>query len=136
MFLSSLVGGHKKGKEMPFSERRRFKRIEIGQAKISLRPLDPQIWFMFWDGLEYTLRDISLVGIGLYSKEVLPEGTPLSIDLRLNKEIGNIRVFGKVAWIKKDENGWFRTGVSFSWWKDEQDKKLVRDFSEQNSSAN
>jgi len=58
------------------------------------------------------------------SREKIPEGTPLSIDLRLGRQTSSIRIFGKVEWMVK-EDGIYRAGVSFSWWKDDQDKNTV-----------
>ncbi|MFH1061688.1 MAG: PilZ domain-containing protein [Candidatus Omnitrophota bacterium] len=108
-------------------DRRNSARKEAKNSSISLRPLDPQVWFRFWNSAEYSMRDISMVGAGVVSNERIPIGTPLSIDLRLSKDISTIRVFGKVEWITEDA-GMYRTGVSFSWWKDDQDKQLVNEY--------
>jgi hypothetical protein len=40
-----------------------------------------------------------------------------------------------VAWIKDEGNG-FRAGVAFSWWQDDQDKKIVDSFVERLGSVN
>lgn len=102
---------------------------------MSLRPLDPQVWFRYWNGTEYTMRDMSMVGIGVCSKEKLPMGTPLSVDLRLGKSTISIRIFGKVEWIIPEDDQ-YRVGVSFSWWKEDQDKKTAGSFLEKLASVN
>lgn len=109
------------------NDRRNSTRKEPANSSISLRPLDPKVWFRFWNGTVYSMRDISMVGAGLVSNEKIPIGTPLSIDLRLGKESSTIRIFGKVEWLYEDA-GKYRTGVSFSWWKDDQDKHLVGEY--------
>ena len=88
---------------------------------------DPKVWFRFWNGTEYSMKDISMVGAGVVSDEKIPLGTPLSIDLRLGKDSSTIRIFGKVEWITEDD-GKYRTDVSFSWWKDDQDKQFVGEY--------
>ena len=110
-------------------ERRNSTRRLVESSSISLRPLDPQVWFRFWSGAECKMRDISMVGAGIVSNESIPVGTPLSIDLRLGKNNSTIRIFGKVEWVAKDSD-MYRTGVSFSWWKDDQDKNIVGWFLE------
>ncbi|MCG2711944.1 MAG: PilZ domain-containing protein [Candidatus Omnitrophica bacterium] len=110
---------------MDLPDKRQSRRRAAHNVFVSLRPLDPQVWFRFWNGAEsFTARDISLVGVGVYSREKIPEGTPLSIDLRLGRQTSSIRIFGRVEWVVK-EDGQYRAGVSFSWWKDDQDKKMV-----------
>jgi len=111
-------------------DRRKSKRRVARNTFISLRPLDPQVWFRFWSGTECSMRDISLVGAGVTSREKLPVGTPLSIDLRLGKNTSSIRIFGKVAWISREDGDNYRAGISFSWWKDDQEKKSLDEFLE------
>lgn len=116
-------------------DRRNSARKEAKSSSISLRPLDPQVWFRFWSGTECSMKDISMVGAGVVSNERIPIGTPLSIDLRLGKGNSTIRIFGKVKWISEDA-GMYRTGVSFSWWKDDQDKNTVGQYLENLVSVN
>ncbi|MFH1094255.1 MAG: PilZ domain-containing protein [Candidatus Omnitrophota bacterium] len=116
-------------------ERRYSIRKEARNISVSLRPLDPSVWFRCWNGTECIIRDMSMVGVGVFSKENIPQGTPLSVDLRLGESAATIRIFGKVAWVIKEENC-FRSGVSFSWWKDDQDKKIAGTFLEKLSSIN
>ncbi|MFH2136916.1 MAG: PilZ domain-containing protein [Candidatus Omnitrophota bacterium] len=110
-------------------DKRQCKRRRTKYASISLRSLDPQAWFKFWGGAECFLRDLSLLGVGVYSQEKLPIGTRLSIDLRLGKQASSIRVFGRITWTEKEDDQ-YRSGVSFSWWRDDQDKKIVSSFVE------
>ncbi len=114
---------------MNYLEKRQSERKKARNTSVSLRPLDPQIWFKFWGGTECLMRDISQVGIGIYCKEELPVGTRLSIDLRLGKKTSDIRIFGRIAWLVKEKNK-YRAGVSFAWWKDDQDRKTVDNFVE------
>jgi len=116
-------------------EKRRSRRKQVRNMAISLRPLDPQVWFRFWSGTECTLRDISLVGVGVYARDNIPVGTLLSINLRLGKRASTIRVFGKIAW-SCEESGRYRTGISFSWWKDDQDKIHLSNFLEKLMNTN
>ncbi len=120
---------------MDFREKRQCRRGVARNMSISLRPLDPQVWFRFWDGSDCSMRDISLVGAGVYSKEKIPVGTRLSIDLRLGKRTSSIRIFGKVAWVREEGKS-FRSGVTFSWWQDDQDKKVVDSFVEKLANSN
>ena len=111
-------------------EKRQCTRRQVnGDAAVSLRPLDPQVWCRYWGETEYSIRDISMVGIGISSRENITPGARLSIDLRLGKATSSIRVFGKVAWVIKEADQ-YRAGVSFSWWRDDQDKKVVTRFVE------
>jgi PilZ domain len=116
-------------------DRRNSARKQAQDTLISLRPLDPQVWFRFWNGAECSMRDISMVGAGVVSREMIPIGTPLSMDLRLSKSNSMIRIFGKVEWVSEDQ-GLYRTGVSFSWWKDDQDKNVVSQCLERLASLN
>ncbi|MBU4478762.1 MAG: PilZ domain-containing protein [Candidatus Omnitrophica bacterium] len=114
---------------MESAEKRQCRRRVARDVGITLRPLDPRVWFQFWSGTECEMRDISLVGAGIYSKDKIPEGTPLSVDIRLGKSADTIRIFGKIAWAHQ-ENEQYRMGVSFFWWKEEEDKKIVDSFVE------
>ena len=116
-------------------ERRYSKRKASKNISVSLRSLDPKVWFPYWNGIEYTMRDMSMVGIGVYSKEKLPIGTPLSVDLRLSQTSATIRIFGRIQWVEKEQDC-FRSGVSFTWWKDDQDKKIAGSFLERLVSVN
>ena len=116
-------------------ERRYSRRKAARNVSISLRPLDPKIWFRYWSAVDCNIRDMSIVGIGIYSNENIPIGMPLSVDLRLGEKAVAIRIFGRVEWIKKEE-GHFRAGVSFSWWKDDQDKKTAGSYLEKLTSIN
>lgn len=118
------------------NEKRKCKRVTPNNASISLRPLDPQLWYRFWGGTDCALYDISFVGAGVYSTEPLPEGGCLSIDLKLKENIKNIVVFAKIIWVKKEAENRYRAGVSFSWWRDYQDKYTLNDFIEQQSLSN
>ncbi len=110
---------------MERKEQRRSKRRIARGIGLSLRPLNPDVWFRFWNANDCELKDISLVGVGVKFKEKVPLGSRLSLDLRLGSSRQTIRIFGKVQWIVQEENNSFRAGVSFSWWKDDQDKGAV-----------
>ncbi|MBU0634237.1 MAG: PilZ domain-containing protein [Candidatus Omnitrophica bacterium] len=110
--------------------------MDTDNVCIDLRPLDPHIWHQYWQGLECLVNDISLVGAGVYSKEKLPVGTHLSIDLKLNGSPVKIRIFGKIIWAQQEDKDKFRTGISFSGWSDDKEKKRVYDFIEHLSAEN
>ncbi len=115
-------------------EQRNIKRKQAMQSKIKVRALDPQTWFRYWNGTECLLYDLSLVGAGVFSNEQIPAGTRISIDLLLSKNVKPIRIFGKVDWTLPDSNR-YRSGISFSWWKNDQLKKIVKRFLEAPSLA-
>ncbi|MBU1044492.1 MAG: hypothetical protein KJ915_08880 [Candidatus Omnitrophica bacterium] len=100
-----------------------------GKSAIQVRPLDPQAWFRYWNGTECFLRDFTLAGAGVYSKEAMAVGTRISIDILLDDKISPIRIFGKVEWTSQNLDK-YRTGISFSWWKNEQNKKIANSFLE------
>jgi len=120
---------------MDYREKRQCKRVVSDEAYIDMRSLDPQVWHRFWQGVECSVNDISLVGVGVSSKEKLPIGSYLSMDLKLDGKPEKIRVFGKVIWIQKLPDQ-YKSGISFSWWKDDQDRKKVDNFVEEFGSVN
>lgn len=116
--------------------RRYSKRKMAKNISLVLYPLNPQIWFRYWNESEYVMRDISMVGLGIYSQENIPVGTPLSLDLRLGRNNpATVRIFGKTKWSKK-ENDTYRIGISFSWWMDDQDRKIVDTYLEKLNNTN
>ena len=117
-------------KERRYSQRKTAKNITV-----SLRPLDPKVLFRYWNATDCNIHDVSMVGVGVCSQENIPIGTPLSVDLRLGERAATIRIFGRVQWVRKEEAG-FRAGVSFTWWKDDQDKKTASTYLEKLASVN
>ncbi len=111
------------------TEQRTSIRRLADNSGIQVRPLDPQAWFRYWNGTECFLRDFTLLGAGVFSKEAMVVGTRISIDLLLAESISPIRVFGKVEWTTSDVDK-YRSGISFAWWKNDQRKKLVNSFLE------
>lgn len=111
-------------------EQRRSKRRVARGIGLSLRPLNPDVWFRFWNANDCVLKDISLVGVGVTFKERVPLGSRLSLDLRLGSSQKSIRIFGKVQWIIPQDDNSYRAGVSFSWWHDDQDKNSVSRYME------
>ena len=116
-------------------ERRYSKRKIAQDVSVNLRLLDPKVWFRYWSGSECDIHDVSMVGMGIYSQEEMPVGTPLSIDLRLGEKATAIRIFGKVEWVAREDEQ-YRSGVSFAWWKDDQDKKIAGSYLEKLISIN
>ena len=116
-------------------ERRYSRRKAARNISLSLRSLDPKVWFRYSDAADCNIRDMSIVGIGINSQEQIPLGTLLSVDLRLGEKAAIIRIFGRVEWGIKEEDH-FRAGVSFTWWKDDQDKKTTGIFLEKLTTVN
>ncbi|MCK5591486.1 MAG: PilZ domain-containing protein [Candidatus Pacebacteria bacterium] len=116
-------------------EKRYSRRKVARNISVSLRPLDPKIWFRYWNAADGNIRDMSMAGIGIYSQQKIPIGSLLSVDLRLGETSATIRIFGRVQWVRKEEDC-FRAGGSFSWWKDDQDKKTAGTYLERLSIVN
>ena len=115
---------------------KRFSKRKIAQNIFgSFRPLDPKVWFRYWNAADCNILDMSMVGLGITTQGKMPIGTPLSVDLRLGEKAGAIRIFGRVEWAVKEEDH-FRAGVSFSWWKDDQDKKIAGSYLEGMTAVN
>jgi len=119
------------------NKNRRYSKRKIAKnIFIALHPLNPQAWFRYWSESECIMRDISMVGVGIYSGENIPAGLPLSLDLRLGRNNpSTIRIFGKTKWSKKEDDK-YRIGISFSWWMDDQDRKIVNRYLEKISNIN
>jgi hypothetical protein len=116
--------------DIKIKEKRSNSRKKVNDISIKVKPLDPQVWFRYWSGTECSLRDLSLGGIGVCAREHMPQGSRISIDLLLKPQLRPIKIFGKVVWTIT-ENKTYRSGISFSWWKSEEDKKLVNAYLEE-----
>lgn len=112
---------------MNFAEKRKYERKLVQDVAIKLLLLAPRALYKFWDRTECKARDLSLFGVGICCQNELFAGERISIDLKVPENKDNIRVFGKVVWTTK-ENDKCRAGLSFSWWKDDLDKKIVDDL--------
>ncbi|MFH1093376.1 MAG: PilZ domain-containing protein [Candidatus Omnitrophota bacterium] len=110
-----------------FEEKRKFLRSNIPGLKVSFKLLDPRTYSTYHEKILEPASNISLGGVALRSKRELPVKTLIGLDIKISPEHESIRTFGRVAWIKRsDPQGRdFDLGISFSWWNNDADKKLV-----------
>jgi len=110
-----------------FQEKRKFERVKIPGAKASFKLLDPRTWSTYQEKIFEPISDISLGGVAFKTINELNVKTPVGIDLKISPEHKIIRTFGRIAWIKREnpQSNVFNLGISFSWWKRDEDKKLV-----------
>lgn len=113
-----------------YDEKRKSERVKIPGVKASFKLLDPRSWSSYLEKNITSVQNISFGGIALQTNNPLAVKSPIGIDIKLNSDHESIRTFGRVAWIKKDEAKVdnYNMGISFSWWKQEEDKKVVHDF--------
>lgn len=94
-------------------EKRKDKRVrERNKVKISLVTEDKDIF----KGkiLDSHSDDISMNGIKIISKKKIPINTIVRIELESKKMRKEIRIIGKVRWIKKFKNGYgYEVGMEF-----------------------
>ncbi|MBU1087089.1 MAG: PilZ domain-containing protein [Candidatus Omnitrophica bacterium] len=115
-------------------DKRRSRRKQAGNIFPVLRSLNLQEWNKSLGVIDSSMQDLNLSGICVNCEKILPVGTYLSIDLMLRRRGNNVKVFGKVIWVKPEE-GKYRTGIKFSWWKELDDKRLIDNFWEKLSFA-
>ncbi len=110
-----------------FEEKRKFLRYNVTGIKASFKLLDPRTYSTYHEKILDTAANISLGGIALRTKTELPLRTPIGVDIKISPEHHSIRTFGRIAWIKQTDpqSNDFDIGISFSWWNNEEDKKLV-----------
>ncbi len=108
-------------------EKRKYKRVTLPEMRCSFKLLDPRTWSTYLDKTINEVQDISIGGLRLSTKNELNLKAPIGIDIKINPAQDSIRTFGRVAWIKKgnQESDEYDVGISFSWWKNEEEKKLV-----------
>ncbi len=111
------------------NEKRKFQRVNIPDLKVSFKLLDPRTWSTYHEKRLDSVANISLGGISLKTNNELAVKAPIGIDIKINPDLDPIRTFGRVAWIKKepDIDNEYSLGISFSWWKREEDKKIILD---------
>lgn len=110
-----------------FEEKRKFERSKIPGSKVSFKLLDPRTYSTYHEKILEPITNISLGGICFRTKNELPVKAPIGIDIKIDAEKESIRTFGRIAWIKRTspESSDYDLGVSFSWWNNDEDKKLV-----------
>jgi len=110
-------------------EKRGHKRVFLPEMSCSFKLLDSRTWSTYLDKTVNEVQDISLGGLRLSTKNELSLKAPIGVDIKINPTQESIRTFGRVAWIKKEnqEADEYDVGISFSWWKNEEEKKLVYD---------
>ncbi|MFH1459600.1 MAG: PilZ domain-containing protein [Candidatus Omnitrophota bacterium] len=117
--------------EKNVEEKRKFKRVFVPGLKASFKLLDPRTWSTYHDKKITNVANISLGGLALKTNTLLSLQSPIGLDIKVDSADDPIRTFGRVAWIKKEANANaeddYTLGVSFSWWKKEEDKKIIFD---------
>ncbi len=110
-----------------FEEKRKFFRANVPGLKASLKLLDPRTYSTFHEKILEPVHNISLGGMGLRTKTELPVKAPIGVDIKISPKHESIRTFGRIVWIRRSEtqSNDFDLGISFSWWNNEEDKKLV-----------
>ena len=82
------------------------------------------------------LNDISVGGMSFHTREILPQDSLMSLDLKIGDMIRIGDIYGRVARISKTACGEYDIGINFSWWgRDEDKKNLTRLISEELPSA-
>jgi len=123
-------------KKKVYDEKRKFLRVNIPELRVSFKLLDPRTWSTYHEKRLNLTENISLGGIALKTTNELAIKSPVGVDIRISPEHEAIRTFGRVAWIRKDpavENE-YTMGISFSWWKREEDKKIIFDVIQKHAS--
>lgn len=110
-----------------FKEKRKFQRVNIPGAKVSFKLLDPRTWSTYQEKILEPISNISLGGVAFKTINDLSVKTPVGVDIKISPEHDTIRTFGRIAWIEREnpQSNVFNLGISFSWWKHDEDKKLV-----------
>ncbi|MDD5747086.1 MAG: PilZ domain-containing protein [Candidatus Omnitrophica bacterium] len=119
-----------------YEEKRKFSRVNIPELRVSFKLLDPRTWSTYHEKMLNPIKNISLGGIALKTTSELAVKSPVGIDIRISPEHEAIRTFGRVAWIRKETavDNEYTMGISFSWWKKEEDKKIIFDAIEKQAS--
>ncbi len=120
-------------------ERRKFKRVRIDAAGADYQMVD----FTFWaqaraKGREHLLN-ISLGGMSFKSPDDLPNESLLTIKLKVGDFVRIGDLCGPIVRVRNIDTHTYEVGVSFSWWKNDEDKKslsrVIDIFSPSNSTA-
>ena len=110
-------------------EKRKFVRVQIPKLKGGLKLLDPRTWSTYHEKALTDVDNISLGGLSLKTPTEVEKEAPVGLDIKISPEHEAIKVFGRVVWItRENENPNYSVGVRFSWWKKEEDKKIVYDL--------
>lgn len=109
------------------NEKRISRRVQIPGALVRYKLLDSVYKAMYMEESPDPLRNISSGGVSFTTASEIAIKSHLRIDLQISPDHEPIRAFGKVHWIRKDDQeDVYHLGVSFSWWKQGEDgKKLV-----------
>ncbi|MCM8813327.1 MAG: PilZ domain-containing protein [Candidatus Omnitrophica bacterium] len=101
-------------------------RSTIPDALVNFKLLDPRTWSTHHEKTLVPLRNIGMGGICIQTRAEIPNKAPVGIDIRLPHHDQTIRIFGRIAWIKKeDKPSEYTLGISFSWWQREEDKATI-----------
>ncbi|MBU1044222.1 MAG: PilZ domain-containing protein [Candidatus Omnitrophica bacterium] len=110
-------------------EKRQYKRVALPGVRCSFKLLDPRTWSTYHDKTINDVQDISIGGLRLSTKNEFSLKAPIGVDIKMDSSSELIRTFGRVAWIRKEnqDSEDYNVGISFSWWKNDEEKKIVYD---------
>lgn len=110
-------------------EKRHFQRVVLPGMSCSFKLLDPRTWSTYQDKTLNDVQDISIGGLRVCTKNELSLKAPVGVDIKIDSNQETIRTFGRVAWISKinQVSNDYSVGISFSWWKNDEEKKIVYD---------
>ncbi|MFH1459544.1 MAG: PilZ domain-containing protein [Candidatus Omnitrophota bacterium] len=110
-------------------ERRKSVRVKTEDSFANCRLLsaetDGKFHFAVWP-----VKDISEGGISIQSEDKIAKGALAFLNIDLNELMKTVGIIGKVVWDKKIRAG-YKSGLCFSCWPHEEDKKIVESFVEQ-----
>lgn len=116
------------------AEKRKFERVNVSGVEVSYKLLDLRSWSKYLEQSQEAVQNISLGGIALRTSHQLSLKAPVGLDIKINSKNEVIKTFGRVAWIKKvEEKDDYWIGISFSWWKKEEDKNTIKELIQKNA---
>ncbi len=113
------------------NERRKYKRIKISKVGADYRLVDFNFWAESRSRGSNSLKDISLGGMSFSTRDVMPQDSLLSLNLKHGDLIKIGDIYGRIVRIRELENNEYEVGINFSWWDKEEDRRnLVKLISE------
>ena len=104
------------------TERRIINRVKVNNICADYRLLDPRFWAEARAQGKTISRDINLEGMSFGAEDVLPENSFLSLKLNFGGNEKTEDICARVIRVKKLKQAGYEIGVTFSWWKNDEDK--------------